>query len=407
MIELPLIRLTGRGAHLLRTGRTWLFAEQVASAPELSLGTMVDALDEVGAFVARGFYNGASKIRFRRLLNVRQDVHADFIAERLVAAEKKRRGFIDVKETNSYRLVFSEGDDLPGLIVDRYDEWLVVAFNCAGMDALREPVLEALRKVWNPRGILERSSPFAREQDGLPARLPTDCGPEDVPAEVEIRENGLRWLCDLRGGQKTGFYFDHRDNRRRFAAHCTGRDVLDVCCGAGAFGGCALAAGADSVTLVDSSAAMLERAERNLRLNDLFDARRVQLVCADVFKFLETAPRRRFGAVTVDPPAFAKSRSLLAHAEKAYRRLYRSAAALPKEDGILGAASCSGPLSASRFRDLLRGVSRFPDCRLKILKITTGSADHPFAPDGPAGRYLKYVLGKMRAQKTNGEEDDG
>jgi 23S rRNA (cytosine1962-C5)-methyltransferase len=269
----------------VRQHHPWIFSGAVARVEgEPAPGDLVDVADARGEWLACGYYNAKSQIVVR-LLTWRRDepVEATFWRERLAAAAAARAELQLEPATTAYRLVYAESDGVPGLIVDRYGDWLVVQFLTLGVEARRELLLGLLVELFAPRGIVERSDASVRRQEGLALRSGLAWG-EAPPSDLEIREHGLRFQVDLLGGQKTGFYVDQRANRRIVGAQARGRRVLNAFSFTGAFGVYALAGGAEHVTNIDTSFDALTGAEAALRLNGFDPDRQSESICGDVFR---------------------------------------------------------------------------------------------------------------------------
>jgi 23S rRNA (cytosine1962-C5)-methyltransferase len=271
--------------------------------------------------------------------------------------------------------------------VDRFDQVLSVQLNTAGMEARRAEIIEALDKVVRPQAIVLRNDSAAREAEGLPAAVEV-LG--TLPAAVEVHENGLRYHCCPRMGQKTGWFYDQADNRRRLAPYAKDASVLDVFSYLGAWGISAGIAGAASVTCVDSSATALEGAAKNAQLNDI----PLETLCGDAFEVLKTfrEERRRFGVVIVDPPAFIKRRKDLSSGTSAYRRLNQLALPLVEHGGYLITGSCSQHLSAPALLEQVHAAARHVDRQIQVVETGGQSRDHPIHPAIPETAYLKMLF---------------
>ncbi len=310
----------------------------------------------------------------------------------------------DDPPTAAYRLVHAESDYLPGLVVDRYDDWLVVQFLTLGVERHRDEVVTALVDLLAPRGIYERSNVEARTKEGLEKQTGSLWG-EEPPELVEVMENGHRFLVDVRQGHKTGFYLDQRENRARMPAFCEGAEVLDVFAYTGGFGVCAAAggpsallrAGAVRVTLVESSAPALGLARRNFALNG-FERHGVEYVEGDVFSVLRgyRAQGRRFDVVVLDPPKFARSEREVKRAARAYKDVNLLALQLLRPGGILFTFSCSGAVSTDLFQKIVFGAAVDAEREAQIIGHLAQGADHPVALTFPEGAYLKGLIVRVQ-----------
>jgi len=373
----------------------WIFSGAIARVEgEPSGGDVVDVHDAGGNWLARGALNRRSQIAVR-LLTWRQDepVERDFWRKRLERAVAARRALADDPATTAYRLVHAESDYLPGLVVDRYGEWLVVQFLTLGVERWRDELVDLLVDlVEGVHGVYERSDVDVRAKEGLAQRVGLLSGPEP-PEIVEVLENGQRFLVDVRGGHKTGFYLDQRENRARLPAFCQGADVLDVFAYTGGFGVYAGGGGASRVTLVESSAPVLDLARRNLALNGV-EAERVEYVEGDVFSVLRAyrAQDRSFDVVVLDPPKFAHSKREVKRAARAYKDVNLLAFQLLRPSGALFTFSCSGAVSADLFQKIVFGAAVDAQRDAQIVGYLAQSADHPVALTFPQGAYLKGLV---------------
>jgi 23S rRNA (cytosine1962-C5)-methyltransferase len=376
----------------------WVYAGAVAAVEgEPADGDVVDLYSHAGNFVARGLYNSQSKIRVR-LYTWSADVplDRDFFRGRLEAALRLRRDLGVDGPGRACRLVFSEGDGLSGLTVDRYDRWLAVQFTALGLARRRELLAELLVELVGPEGIMLRTERGIGRLEGLElhdeplwGRLPE--GP------VEIEEGGLRFLVNLVEGQKTGFYLDQRANRRAVAGLAAGRRVLDAFCYTGGFGLHAARAGAAAVYGVDASEPALALARENARRNGLD---RVEFVRADVFTHLDELARagERFGLVVLDPPKFARTRGAVDEALRGYRRLQTLALRLLGPDGLLVTCCCSGLITADMLEDLQAQLAVEERRSIQILERRGQAPDHPVSVGCPESNYLKCLVSRVRPE---------
>ena len=388
---LAVLRLKKNEERRIRAGHLWVYSNEVdTSATPLKAfepGQPARIEAHNGKPLGNGYVNPASLIAARlvsRDPNYRLD--RSLIVHRLkVALSLRERLF----EQPFYRLVYGESDQLPGLVVDRYGDVLVVQITTAGMERVKPALLEALERVLHPRGILLRCDTGVREREGL-ERYVTRHG--EVPETVEIKEAGLRFGVSPAGGQKTGWFFDQRMNRLRLRDYVRGRRVLDVFSYVGAWGLQAAAAGAEEVFCVDASAAALERLHANARANGLQD--RIASVEGDAFEALAElrAAGERFDVVVLDPPAFIKRRKDAKAGEQAYHRLNRLGMQLLARDGTLVSASCSRHLARDSLQKILLRSARHLDRSLQVLEYGQQGPDHPVHPAIPETAYLKALF---------------
>lgn len=384
----PPLRLNPGAGKRLRAGAPWVFSNEIAMKPEYRLlppGGLVRLEGDDGTRFGTFMFNPHSLIA-ARLLDRDPDaaIDAAWMAARLRDAIALRARICD---TPFHRLVHAEADFLPGLIVDRYDDVLVLQANSAGMDRLTPAIVAALTDLLRPRAIIARNDSAARRQEGLPETIALLHGSDPT---AEAREGGVRFPIDPLSGQKTGWFFDQRGNRDRVAALAQGARVLDVFCHVGAFGLRCAAAGAEAVTLVDSSAPALEHAEQAASVNGLSIAPRR----GDAFALMEELGHagERFDIVVCDPPAFARSRKDADAGLRAYGRMARLAAPLVAPGGFLFVASCShhAPLEAWAGQ-IAWGLHRARRAA-RILATTGAGPDHPVHPHLPESAYLKAQL---------------
>jgi 23S rRNA (cytosine1962-C5)-methyltransferase len=372
----------------------WVFSGAIARVEgEPQIGTEVEVVDSGGTTIARGLWNPDSQIRVRCYAwNRFQRVDDALLTVRVGAAIalRERLGLMD--PLGACRVIFSEGDGLSGLVVDRFGEYASVQFTSAALWAHRETIVAALRTHLKPRGMVLRTEKGILEEEGLEiSDGPFDGELPDGP--VEIRENGFWYSVDLRTGQKTGYYLDQRDNRARAERYAGGRRVADICSYSGGFSLPMLRAGATSLTMVDISASALELAERNLHRNDLLDDR-VEIVKADAPKWMAEAfeEGRRYEMVVLDPPRFARSSRGVKGALKGYANWNEAAVRLIEPNGILMTHSCTGRVSREAFLQTLSEVERRTGRRVRVLEMHGQPADHPVAPTCPETEYLKCVV---------------
>ena len=386
MLALPALRLKSERAKSARAGHPWLFSDAFEALPDLEPGSLCRVEDENGKFVAIGYASPKRSLAVRILAWHEIDSVQTLLEERIDAAIALRKSLIP-PDTNAYRLVASEGDLLSGLIVDRYGDVLVVQVQTAGMDRLRDRVVEILQDRLRPRTIFERSDMPVRREEELPMRKGVLVG-EPLPAEVEIQELGLRYGVQPDTGQKTGFFLDQRDNRARVRARGAGRRVLNCFAYTGGFGIAAMAGGAQTVTSVESSEPALALLSANCKRNG-FDAGDV--VQGDAFDFLRNRQRSgdKYDLVILDPPAFAKKRHQLEAAMRGYKEINRQALDLLAPGGELFTFSCSQYVDAVEFRRMLFAAAAEAGMQVQILDRLGAPADHPVALAHAEGEYLK------------------
>ena len=384
------LKLRKREERRLLGGHLWVYSNEVdveaTPLKQFEPGEMVEILSATGEFLASGYVNPHSLICARILSRDRaRPPSLDLLYANLAGALALRDRLFDAPW---YRLVHGEGDALPGLIVDRYDDVLVAQITTAGMERMKEWIVAALQSLLEPRAILWQNTTEIRSLEGLERYTEPASG--IVPESIELIEHGARFRVSLRRGQKTGWFFDQRDNRARLLAHVRGRRVLDVCAYLGAWGVQAAVHGAGEVWCLDSSATAIEGVRESAELNGVS----VRAVHADAFDGLRDLRERgeRFDAIVVDPPAFIKRRKDIDEGRAAYQRLNELALGLLEPGGWLATCSCSFHFGEA---DLIAAIQRAAARSHRFLRLVAvgGQAmDHPVHPAIPETRYLKCLL---------------
>ncbi len=394
--ELPRLQLRRNEERRIRHGHAWVYSNEVdiAATPLKPFAPGAQALLVAASGRALGvaFVNPHSLICARLLdRGATEALGREFLRERLEAALALRERLYD---RPFYRLVYGDSDGLPGLIVDRYGAVLVVQIGTAGMEVLLEDVVALLVERLAPAGILLRNDASVRTMEQLPLYTRVAWG--EVPELLELCENGARFIVAAGSGQKTGWFYDHRESRARVAALARGRRVLDVFSYVGGWGVQAALGGASAVCCVDSSQPALDLAARNAQLNGVAD--RLTLRCGNAFDELQalSAAGERFDVVVLDPPAFIKRRRDQKSGESAYHRLNRAAMDVLADDAILVSASCSMHLPEQSLLDIVRGAAHHAGRRLQILGFAGQASDHPVHPAIPETRYLKTLITRVQ-----------
>ncbi len=380
------LRLNAHADRRLRVGHLWIYSNEVdvtktplkAYAP----GELVRVEDARGKPLGVAYVNPNTLLSGRILTSqFNATIDADWFLRRLQSA-------LDLRErlyaAPCYRLVHGESDGLPGVVVDRYGDYLSVQITTAGMERLKPLLLDALRALLQPKGIVLRNDSSSREQENLPSEIETI---GEVPETVEIDEDGVRYAVSLAGGQKTGFFYDQRDNRTRLRRYVSGRSVLDVFSYVGAWALRAAHYGASSVTCLDSSQPALDAAQVNARLNGV----NLETIRDDALAGLKAlrGAGRTFDVVVVDPPALIKRKKDIDAGQEHYAALNRAAMNLLPADGILIACSCSHHLETEQLQRILLRESKAAGRRLQLLEQGGQGPDHPVHPAIPETRYLK------------------
>ena len=374
-----------RDTPVLR-GHPWIFSGAIEDVQgDSDHPGVADVHDFRKHWIARGVFSPSSQIRVRLLTWQNVPIDRDFFIGRFSQALALRTRFLS-RDTNAYRLINGEGDFVPGLVIDRYGDFLVCQFLTAGMESLKELVLEAVLTIAPARGIFERSEGRVRSEEGLESSTGTLSG-EPPPPLVRIQEHGLTFVVDLRRGQKTGFFLDQRANRRFASALAQGASVLNCFAYSGAFSVYALSGGASKVVSLDASKAALELAEQNLALNG-FDPGATELLKGDAFSYLKEC-ESTFGLVVLDPPSLAHRRSDVAAAVGGYKYLNLHALRRLKPRGILLTFSCSQHISLDLFQKVVFGAAVDARRTVNVLKRLGQALDHPVSLHHPEGEYLK------------------
>jgi 23S rRNA (cytosine1962-C5)-methyltransferase len=379
---LVIVKVNRKGALRAANGHPWIFSSDVEDRGNAAPGDAVEVQDPRGRPIGTAHYSSTSQITLRLLSTLREPIDKEFFMRRLTAALLHRERVVE--NSNACRLVFSEGDLLPGLIVDRYGPYLVLQTLDQGMDRARDLIAHCLTELLTPAGILARNDASVRKLEGLTLETLVLAG--EIPDRVSIGMNGLKLEADLLHGQKTGVYLDQRENylaARRFAR---GR-VLDCFTSTGGF---ALHASlkAESVEAIDSSAPALATAESNATANGISN---VQFRQADVFEFL-SGIERRYSTIVLDPPAFAKSRKSIDDALRGYKEINLRALKLLESGGVLVTCSCSHHVSEADFLQVIAEAALDAHKTLRVLERRTQAADHPVLLTVPETMYLKCLI---------------
>lgn len=390
MSEQHIIKIDERSFKRLRLGYPWVFRSEVINAKrvaDLPAGQIVEFVREKGDFVARGFFNPKPQLVGRVLtFRLEEKIDKDFIFKKIETALRFRNSLYSKP---FYRLIHAESDGMPGVIIDRYGDVISCQINTAGMDVLWPHIEEALKTLVNPRAIVLKNDTAARETEGLEKEVKLAYG--ELHDAVKIEENETEFIVDIVEGQKTGWFFDQRDNRAWVAGLAKGKSIIDIFCHTGGFGITAGKKGAESITFVDSSASAIKMVEKNAALNGIAD--KCHLIEGKAFDVMEELERtgKVFDVVSVDPPAFIKSRKDMASGMKGYNKLAKLATPLVKKGGILFFASCSHHADLKELTDnVSEGISR-SGRPFQLIKTAGAAADHPVNPFLPETGYLKAL----------------
>ena len=384
---LPRIVLNPREEGRIVRGHRWVFSNEIGRTDgEPAPGAVVEVVRQDNRLVGIGCYNPHSLIAVRMLTDKREPIDRGFFVARLRhALILRKRLYPDLE---SFRLAHGESDDLPGLIVDKYEDCLVLQTLCLGIDHMKETICDALEEVFHPRCIVERNDSNLREREGLPMQSGVLRG--EAPPAVTIREADLRFEVDLLGGQKTGFYFDQRENRIFMRRFVPGARVLDAYCHVGGFALHAVKGGAGAVLGLDVASEAIERARRNALLNELEG--RCQFETLEAGAAMESlhAGNEKFDVIILDPPSFTRTKKNVPAAKKGYEEINRKAVRLLKRGGILATASCSFHITDETFLACIQEAAFKTNRVLRLLEWRSQAPDHPILPSMPETRYLKF-----------------
>lgn len=393
--SLPVLVLNPNAERRLRAGHVWIYSNEIDT--KKSPLKNFDNGQQVLVHAANGKPLGIAYINphtliCARLISRDHPLDKSLLVHRINIALSLREC---VFGEPYYRLVYGDSDQLPGLVVDRFGDYLVVQINTAGMERVRDDIVTALVQVLRPSGILLKNDSRVRQSEGLTEYVEVAYG--EVPEHVELIENGCRFLAPVHAGQKTGWFYDHRLARARLAPYVKGKRTLDVFSYIGGWGMQAAINGASEVTFVDSSAIALENVQRNAALNNVSDiVKTIEGSAFDVLKDLHEQGEK-FDTIILDPPAFIPRRKDIKAGAEAYRRVNELAMRLLNRDGFLISGSCSLHLSSAELVDILRAASRHLDRQLQVLEQHTQGADHPVHPAIPETQYLKSVFCRVLA----------
>ncbi len=393
-MEMAAVILKKGAGRSLKAGGAWIYDNEIQKIQgDYEQGSMVRVEDFDGYVMGQGFINTRSKIAVRMMTRRKEvTVDGDFIEMRVRNAWNYRKDTVD---TSSCRVIFGEADFLPGIVIDKFSDVLVVESLALGIDRWKPVILDRLKKVLEEdgiriRGVYERSDAKVRLQEGM-ERFKGFVG-EPFDTRVEIEENGVRYVVDVQDGQKTGFFLDQKYNRQAVGRLSKGKKVLDCFTHTGSFALNAGANGAASVLGVDASRLGIEQARENARLNGMED--RVKFVCGDVFEILPELEQKgeRFDVVILDPPAFTKSRNSVKNAVKGYREINLRGMKLVKSGGYLATCSCSHFMEPELFAKTIREAAAGVHRRLRQVEYRTQASDHPILWAADESYYLKFYI---------------
>lgn len=397
----PIVTLKKGEGRIVKTGGMWIYDNEIANITgTFKNGEIVIIHDFDGYPMGKGFINQNSKIRIRLMTrNCRQEINAEFLRQRVKDAWEYRKKTVD---TGSCRIIFGEADFLPGLVIDKFSDVLVVQSLALGIDRFKILIIDLLKEILSEddiliRGVYERSDAKVRANEGM-ERVKGFIG-EEFDTNVEIIENGVKYIVDVRDGQKTGFFLDQKYNRLSIQKLCKGAKVLDCFTHTGSFALNAGIAGAAKVIGVDASSLAVDQAAENAKLNGLEE--KVTFLCQDVFELLPEleAKGEKFDVVILDPPAFTKSRNSIKNAVKGYREINLRAMKLVKDGGFLATCSCSHFMTYELFTETIHQAAKNVHKRLRQVEFRTQAPDHPILWAADESYYLKFYIFQVCTEK--------
>jgi 23S rRNA (cytosine1962-C5)-methyltransferase len=374
--------------HRIANGHLWAFSNEIAEINgEPQSGDIVELSNHQNKFLGIGIFNPNSLIAVRLLSNEKEEIDFQFFKKKIEAAFSLRQKIYS--EADAYRLVHGEGDSLPGLIIDRFNNYFSIQTFSVGMDKRLTLICDVLDSLFKPKGIVERNEAPIRLIEGLEQRKGILRG--DVEP-VTISEYKVKYTLDLLEGQKTGFFLDQRENRNAFRRYVKDADVLDCFCNEGGFTLHAGYSGAKSVLGVDISESVIKRAKNNAKLNDLDKI--VRFETGDAFAYLDQAvkDKKQFDVINLDPPSFAKSKKTIRKAKRGYKEIHTNAMKILKPGGILATASCSYNITEETFLDVINESARELGRHISLLEWHGAAPDHPVLISMPETKYLKFGI---------------
>jgi 23S rRNA (cytosine1962-C5)-methyltransferase len=400
-MEKVIVKLKKGEGRTLKAGGMWVFDNEIDTIKgEYNNGDIVHVHDFDDYYMGCGFINTNSKITIRVMSRVKgQEIDREFLKGRVEAAWEYRKKTVD---TSSCRVIFGEADFLPGIVIDKFSDVLVVQSLALGIDLMKLTIVDLLKEAMEKdsikiRGVYERSDAKVRSNEGL-ERIKGFIG-EPFDTKVEIIENGVKYIVDVEEGQKTGFFLDQKYNREAIKKICKGAEVLDCFTHTGSFALNAGIAGAKSVLGVDASELGVKQAEENAALNGLSDI--VHFKCADVFELLPELEKqnKKFDVIILDPPAFTKSRNSVKNAIKGYREINLRAMKLIKDGGFLATCSCSHFMTPDLFAETVGQAAKNVRKRLRQVEYRTQAPDHPILWAADESYYLKFFVFQVCDEK--------
>lgn len=372
----------------IKKGHLWIFSNEILKIEnEPSSGDLVEVYDSRENFLATGFYNSSSLIAVR-IISCEKDTSIEkILRDRILSANNFRKKIYPNR--NSYRMVFSESDFLPGLIIDKYNNTFVLQVYSTGIEKNIQAILDTLKNELSAENIFTKHDPYFRKLEGLKEEDEIYLG---QPSIEIISDGKLKYKVDFSSAQKTGFYFDQCDNREFFGKFCENKNVLDCFCNSGGFGLHAILNGAKKVTFVDSSSNEIENVKNNFALNNFTTDTEYHTI--DVFEFFESQMQqnKKYDIINIDPPAFAKSKKSIPTAIKGYEKLNKLAIQVVAKDGLVFTSSCSHHITDEDFISIIKNASAKANKNVQIIYFNHASLDHPILPSMEETMYLKFAM---------------
>ncbi len=375
--------------HRVESGHPWIYKTEIDYEDGLvSPGDIVDVYNFRQRFIGRGYWNGRSQITIRLMSRAQEEINRDFLKRRILAAWEYRQKFLS--EPDYCRLIYGEADFLPGLIVDKFGPYIVLQTLALGIDRYKDTIVSLLTELFHPDGIFERNDVPVRELEGLPQQKGFLTA--EFPTLITVRENGFPFYADIANGQKTGFFYDQRENRSFLKPMMPGAAVLDCFCHTGSFAVHAAKYGAKSVEAVDISEQAISLAMQNARLNQVDEICKFQV--GNAFDLLRTwsDQQRMFDVVILDPPAFTKSRSSLEGAARGYKEINLRGLKMVRPGGFLVTCSCSYHMDRDLFRAIVNDAAQDAKRQIRQVEYRTQAKDHPILPASSETEYLKFLV---------------
>ncbi|MDI6780138.1 MAG: class I SAM-dependent rRNA methyltransferase [Bacteroidota bacterium] len=383
-----IIKLAKSEERRILSGHLWVFSNEIKEIQgEPEIGDVVELRNHSGEFLGKGSYNPKSLIAFRLLTTEDEEIDFQFFMNRIESAYRLRKTLFP--NSNTFRLIHGEGDFLPGLIIDKYNNYFSIQTFSYGMDRRLTLICDVLESLFSPKGIIQRDESVLRELEGLTEKKGVLRG---EAGKTIITENNLKYTVDLLEGQKTGLFLDQRENRLAIQRYVINRKVLDCFCNDGGFALNAADAGAAEVVGVDISESAVSRSIQNAELNNLSD--KCTFIKDDVFKFISKSIEegQKYGVIILDPPSFTKSRKNITAAKLGYKEINTNAIRLLINGGILATASCSYHIDDQTFLELVNKSAKAAGRKIRLLEWRGASPDHPVLPAMPETKYLKFEI---------------